>query len=195
MKSLIPWLIITLPVRPHMEVMRPFSGPQQAVSQERRRLQKICPGSPQTLLFSSLGLAVPSFLRMRAHSIWRRLLALVCCSSLPCHFSRDQAVTPACPAALERDQLLRITSQLCPLALVSPTPPSLRLFLAGGILQESQVHVTASVQDRSFPGPLLTNQGKEATNATLETAVAASAQEVSEVAFSILGLGQGQAGM
>lgn len=57
------------------------------------------------------------------------------------------------------------------------------------------MHVTASVQDRSFPGPLLTNQGKEATNATLETAVAASAQEVSEVAFSILGLGQGQAGM
>lgn len=81
---------------------------QQAATQERRRLQRSGQAAPRPL--SSQPWSGCAFVGMREHSIWRQLLALACCSSLPCHWSRGQAVTPACPAALERDQLLRITS-------------------------------------------------------------------------------------
>lgn len=139
-----------------MEVMRPSPGLRRLLPKRRRRLRRSGQAAPRPL--SSQPWFGCAFVGMRAHSIWRQLLALVCCSSLPCHWSRGQAVTPACPAALERDQLLRITSLLCPLALLSPIPPSL-LFLAGGILQESQVHVAASVQDRSFGGHCYLTRG------------------------------------
>lgn len=103
-------------------------------------------------------------------------------------------MTPACPAALERDQLLRITSLALSFGFgVTHSTKLVVIFSRWHPSGESSACGCKGPGQVLGGGPLLPNQGMEETRAALGTAVAAFAREVSKVAFSILSSVQNRA--